>query len=38
LRIAGQPDHIARVTLFLVSELAAFITGQTVVVDGGATA
>lgn len=38
LRIAGQPDHIARVTLFLVSELAAFVTGQTVVVDGGATA
>jgi 2-deoxy-D-gluconate 3-dehydrogenase len=38
LRIAGQPDHIARVTLFLASELAAFITGQTVVVDGGATA
>ena len=38
LRSAGQPDHIARVTLFLVSELAAFITGQTVVVDGGATA
>jgi NAD(P)-dependent dehydrogenase (short-subunit alcohol dehydrogenase family) len=38
LRIAGQPDHVARVTLFLVSGLAAFITGQTVVVDGGATA
>lgn len=38
LRIAGQPDHIARVTLFLVSGLAAFVTGQTVVVDGGATA
>ena len=38
LRIAGQPDHIARATLFLVSELAAFVTGQTLVVDGGATA
>lgn len=38
LRMAGQPDHIARVTLFLVSELAVFLTGQTVVVDGGATA
>lgn len=38
LRIAGQPDHIARTTLFLVSGLAAFITGQTLVVDGGATA
>ena len=38
LRIAGQADHIARATLFLVSELAAFVTGQTLVVDGGATA
>lgn len=38
LRMAGQPDHIARVTLFLVSDLAVFLTGQTVVVDGGATA
>ena len=38
LRIAGQPDHIARAALFLVSDLAAFVTGQTLVVDGGATA
>jgi NAD(P)-dependent dehydrogenase (short-subunit alcohol dehydrogenase family) len=38
LRMAGQPDHIARVTLFLVSDLAVFLIGQTVVVDGGATA
>lgn len=38
LRIAGQPDHIARATLFLASDLAAFVTGQTLVVDGGATA
>lgn len=36
--IAGQPDHIARGTLFLVSELAEFITGQVLVIDGGATA
>jgi 2-deoxy-D-gluconate 3-dehydrogenase len=36
LRIAGQPDHIARAALFLASDLAAFVTGQTLVVDGGA--
>jgi NAD(P)-dependent dehydrogenase (short-subunit alcohol dehydrogenase family) len=38
LRIAGAPDHVARAALFLASDLAAFITGQTLVVDGGATA
>lgn len=38
LRIAGQPDHIARAVLFLVSDLAAFVTGHVLVVDGGATA
>lgn len=38
LRIAGQPDHIARVALFLASDLAAFVNGHTVVVDGGSTA
>jgi NAD(P)-dependent dehydrogenase (short-subunit alcohol dehydrogenase family) len=38
LRLAGHPDHVARVALFLVSDLAAFVTGQTIVVDGGATA
>jgi len=38
LRIAGQPDHIARVALFLASDLAAFVTGHVLVVDGGATA
>ena len=27
LRVAGQPDHIARVALFVCSELAAFVTG-----------
>ncbi|MFM7535709.1 MAG: SDR family NAD(P)-dependent oxidoreductase [Acidimicrobiales bacterium] len=37
LRIGGRPDHIARVTLFLVSPLAEFVTGQTIVADGGAT-
>ena len=38
LRIAGQPDHIARAALFLASDLSAFVTGQVLVVDGGATA
>ncbi|MFT4867164.1 MAG: NAD(P)-dependent dehydrogenase (short-subunit alcohol dehydrogenase family), partial [Ilumatobacter sp.] len=38
LGIAGQPDHVARVALFLVSELAEFVTGHTLIVDGGATA
>lgn len=36
--IAGQPDHVARVVLFLVSELAAFVSGHVLVVDGGSTA
>ena len=38
LRIAGQPDHIARAALFLASDLAAFVTGHVLVVDGGYTA
>ncbi len=38
LGIAGQPDHVARVAVFLCSGLAAMMTGQVLVVDGGATA
>lgn len=38
LGIAGHPDHIARAALFLCSDLAAFVTGQVLVVDGGSTA
>ncbi|MGB3736864.1 MAG: SDR family NAD(P)-dependent oxidoreductase [Ilumatobacter sp.] len=36
--IAGRPDHIARAVLFLVSELAVFVSGHVLVVDGGSTA
>ena len=38
LRTSGQPDHIARAALFLSSDLAAFVTGHVLVVDGGYTA
>jgi 2-deoxy-D-gluconate 3-dehydrogenase len=31
----GTPDDVARVVLFLVSDLAAYITGTTILVDGG---
>jgi NAD(P)-dependent dehydrogenase (short-subunit alcohol dehydrogenase family) len=34
----GQPEDIANSALFLASDAAAFITGHTLVVDGGATA
>ena len=33
----GRPEDIAHAVLFLVSPLAAHITGQVLVVDGGQT-
>ncbi|MFC3172716.1 SDR family NAD(P)-dependent oxidoreductase [Novosphingobium bradum] len=37
LRRPGQPADIAGTLLFLISDLSAYITGQTIIVDGGAT-
>ncbi len=33
----GNPENIADAALFLASEDAAYITGQTIAVDGGIT-
>jgi NAD(P)-dependent dehydrogenase (short-subunit alcohol dehydrogenase family) len=35
LRRAGTADDVAKVVVFLCSDLAGYVTGQTVVVDGG---
>jgi NAD(P)-dependent dehydrogenase (short-subunit alcohol dehydrogenase family) len=36
LRRLGEPDDIAKAALFLASDAASWITGQTLVIDGGA--
>lgn len=38
LRRMGKPEEIASVVLFLASEAASYITGSTIMVDGGWTA
>ena len=35
LRRLGQPEDVARAALFLASDLADYITGQVLVIDGG---
>jgi NAD(P)-dependent dehydrogenase (short-subunit alcohol dehydrogenase family) len=37
LRRIGEPDEIAGAAVFLASKAGSFITGQTIVADGGAT-
>jgi glucose 1-dehydrogenase len=37
MRRAGDADEMAGVTCFLASDMAAYITGQTIFVDGGLT-
>jgi 3-oxoacyl-[acyl-carrier protein] reductase len=37
LKRRGTPDELAGTALFAISDLAGFITGQTIVVDGGST-
>ena len=35
MRRAGQPHEVANVVVFLASDAASFITGETIAIDGG---
>ena len=37
LKRRGTPEELAGAVVFLLSDLGGFVTGQTVVVDGGST-
>jgi NAD(P)-dependent dehydrogenase (short-subunit alcohol dehydrogenase family) len=37
LRRIGEPQEIAGAAVFLASKAGAFMTGQSIVIDGGAT-
>ncbi|WP_313436747.1 3-oxoacyl-ACP reductase FabG [Atlantibacter hermannii] len=37
LRRPGRPDEVAKAAAFLISEASAYITGQSLVIDGGMT-
>ena len=36
MRRMGEPDEIGKVVLFLVSDMASYMTGRQIIVDGGA--